>query len=136
MLTDAGPLIALFDEDDKHHANCSAILRQLPYGPLVTTWPCMTEAMYLLHGLGSYRYQNRLWRTYRDGRLVILDITTVEVQRMDTLMLQYQNVPMDFADASLVAVAESRGFRRLFTIDSDFYIYRLLDGSTLEILSQ
>lgn len=136
MLTDAGPLIALFDEDDKHHASCSAILRRLPYGPLVTTWPCMTEAMYLLHGLGSYRYQNRLWRTYRDGRLVILDITAVEVQRMDALMLQYQNVPMDFADASLIAVAESRGFRRLFTIDSDFYIYRLLDGSTLEILSQ
>jgi len=96
----------------------------------------MTEAMYLLHGLGGYRYQNRLWRTYRDGRLVMLDITTVEVQRMDALMLQYQNVPMDFADASLIAVAESRGFRRLFTIDSDFYIYRLLDGSTLEILSQ
>jgi len=96
----------------------------------------MTEAMYLLHGLGSYRYQNRLWRTYRDGRLVILDITAIEVQRMDALMLQYQNVPMDFADASLIAVAESRGFRRLFTIDSDFYIYRLLDGSTLEILSQ
>jgi len=67
---------------------------------------------------------------------VILDITAIEVQRMDALMLQYQNVPMDFADASLIAVAESRGFRRLFTIDSDFYIYRLLDGSTLEILSQ
>jgi predicted nucleic acid-binding protein len=136
VLTDAGPLIALFDEDDKHHASCSAILCRLPYGPLVTTWPYMTEAMYLLHGLGRYRYQNRLWRTYRDGRLVILDITAVEVQRMDALMLQYQNVPMDFADASLIAVAESRGFRRLFTIDSDFYIYRRLDGSTLEILSQ
>ncbi len=134
MLTDAGPLIALFDEDDKHHAACSAILRRLPFGPLVTTWPCMTEAMYLLHGLGGYRYQDRLWRTYRDGRVQILDVTGPETNRMDALMLQYQNVPMDFADASLIAIADSRGFRRLFTTDSDFYIYRLSDGSILDIL--
>jgi predicted nucleic acid-binding protein len=53
---------------------------------------------------------------------------------MDALMAKYQNVPMDAADASLVAVAESRGFRRLFSIDSDFYIYRLADGSVLEVV--
>ena len=44
----------------------------------------------------------------------------------------YQNVPMDLADASLVAVADSRKIRRLFTLDGDFYIYRLADGSVLE----
>ena len=45
-----------------------------------------------------------------------------------------ENVLMDLADASLVVVAESRGYRRLFTIDSDFYIYRLADGSVLEVV--
>ena len=49
-------------------------------------------------------------------------------------MTQYANVPMDLADASLVAVAESRGVRRLFTIDTDFYIYLLADGSVLEVI--
>ena len=53
---------------------------------------------------------------------------------MDALMAQYANVPMDLADASLVALAESRGIRRLFTIDSDFYIYRLTDGSVLDVI--
>ncbi len=133
-LTNSGPLVALFDEDDKYHQRCNAILRTLPYGPLVTTWPCLTEAMYLLYTLGGYRYQNRLWRTRQDGRLLVLDITSAEGDRMDVLMRQYQNVPMDFADASLVAVAESRQIRRLFTIDSDFYIYRIADGSVLEVL--
>jgi predicted nucleic acid-binding protein len=38
---------------------------------------------------------------------------------------------MDLADASLVAAAERLGLRRIFTLDSDFYIYRLLDGSAL-----
>ena len=32
---------------------------------------------------------------------------------------------MDFADASLVAVADSRNMRKVFIINSDFYIYRL-----------
>lgn len=134
MLTDAGPLVALFDEDDRHHAVCNAVLTQLPYGPLVTTWPCLTEAMYLLNSVGGYGFQERLWRTRRDGRLLILDLTTAEVDRMDTLMGRYLNVPMDLADASLVAVAESRDIRRLFTLDSDFYIYRFENGSVLEVI--
>ena len=43
---------------------------------------------------------------------------------MQTLMAQYQNVPMDLADASLVAAAEVTGLRLIFTLDSDFRIYR------------
>ncbi len=134
MLTDAGPLIALFDEDDQFHAACNAVLHDLPHGPLVTTWPCLTEAMYLLHALGGYRYQERLWRTLRDGRLVVLDITRDERSRMDPLMQKYQDVPMDFADASLIAVSELRKTRQIFTLDSDFHIYRLADGSVLEVV--
>ena len=53
---------------------------------------------------------------------------------MSDLMRTYQNVPMDLADASLIAVAESRGIAQLFTLDSDFYIYRLADGSVLEVI--
>jgi predicted nucleic acid-binding protein len=90
--------------------------------------------MYLLHGLGGYRYQDRLWRTLRDGRLEVLDITVAERSRMDSLMQEYQDLPMDFADASLIAVSESRGIRRVFTLDSDFHIYRLADGSVLEVV--
>ncbi len=57
-----------------------------------------------------------------------------EADRMDMLMGQYRNVPMDLADASLVALAESRGLRSVFTIDRDFYIYRLADGSALQVI--
>jgi len=90
--------------------------------------------MYLMDGLGGYRYQDRLWRLRRDGRLGLLDISETEADRMDVVMRQYQNVPMDLADASLIAVAENRGIRRLFTMDSDFYIYRLADGSVLDVV--
>lgn len=134
MLTDTGPLVALLDADDKYHVSCRAALAGLPAGPLETTWPCYTEAMYLLGQVGGYRFQNRLWETRRAGRLVLLDITPAEADRMDALMAQYANVPMDMADASLVAVAERFRAPQLFAIDSDFFIYRLADGSALTLV--
>ena len=50
------------------------------------------------------------------------------------LMEEYRDTPMDLADASVVAAAESRSLRRVFTVDSDFYVYRLKDGTALEVL--
>ena len=134
MLTDTGPLIAIIDIGDPLHADCMTFIRTLPKAPLVTTGACFTEAMYLVESVGSYKFQDALWQWRRDGRLVLLDISETETDRMDVLMKQYANVPMDLADASLVAVAENRGIRRLFTIDSDFYIYRLTDGSFLDVV--
>ena len=54
--------------------------------------------------------------------------------RMVELMETYRDRPMDLADASVVAAAEHLGMRRLFALDRDFYIYRLADGSTLEVV--
>lgn len=134
MLTDTGPLIALLDENDRHHAACVAVARSLPNQPLVTTWLCFTEAIYTLGEEGGYHFQERLWKLRRDGVLALVDLTVAEIDHMDALMARYQNVPMDAADASLVAVAESRGILRLFTLDSDFYVYRLSDNSVLEVV--
>lgn len=132
--TDTGALVALLDKRDPQHAACLLAAKRLPAGPMLTTWPCFTEAAYMLGKVGGYFYQEQLWALRRSGRLQLLDITAAEADRMDALMKIYQNVPMDLADASLVAVAEARGFRRVFTIDSDFYIYRLADGSALEVV--
>ncbi len=51
---------------------------------------------------------------------------------MRTLMEQYRDTPMDLADASLVATAEALNLTRIFTIDSDFYIYRLFGRDAFE----
>ncbi len=70
----------------------------------------------------------------RGGKLLLLELTQAETDRMDILMNTYQNVPMDLADASLVAVAESRALKRIFTVDDDFYVYCLHDGTVLEVV--
>jgi predicted nucleic acid-binding protein len=41
---------------------------------------------------------------------------------------------MDFADASLVALAERRQLRKVFTLDRDFYVYRIDGKDAFEVL--
>ena len=130
-LTDTGPLVGLINVADQHHTRCVAAL---PVEPLLTTWPCFSEAMHLLWRDGGYRYQAALWNMYFDGRLVLHEITSAETSRMAALMEQYRDLPMDLADASLVAVAESLGLRQVFTVDRQFYVYRLEDGGALTVV--
>jgi len=133
-LTDTGPLVALLDSDDRHHSECVSVLKRLPAAPLLTTWPCFTEAMYLLGAVGGYSYQAALWRLRNDKRLVLHDLSAAEIDRMATLMEKYADTPMDLADASLVAVAEGRSMKRVFSIDFDFRIYRLKSGQAFDVV--
>lgn len=134
ILTDTGPLVALLNKNDPHHRRCLDATKRLPAGPLVTTWPCFTEAMYLVFQAGGYPAQAALWRWRVAGRLSLHDLTGTEIDRMTALMDKYRDIPMDLADASLVAAGERLGIQRIFTLDSDFYIYRLANGSALECI--
>lgn len=126
-LCDTGPLVALVDRDDSHHARCMAALHTLPAQPLLTTWPCLTEAMYLLWRVGGLLAQDELWGYLADSLVVLYIPAATEWERMRTLMQQYHDAPMDLADASLVAAAERFQLRRIFSLDSHFYAYRI-DG--------
>ncbi|MGH7193434.1 MAG: type II toxin-antitoxin system VapC family toxin, partial [Candidatus Saccharimonadales bacterium] len=75
-----------------------------------------------------------LWRMPQSGDLTLLDLLPNDRVRMEQLMDKYHDLPMDLADASLVALAERLGVRRIFTLDSDFLIYLLSDGSTLDVV--
>jgi predicted nucleic acid-binding protein len=123
-LTDAGPLIAIIDADEPDHEACLVALETLDL-PLVTTWPAFTEAMYLLGRAGGIHGQHALWRLRSTGRLVLVDLSSTSVERAARLMNQYSDRPMDLTDATLVALAEERGERTIFTLDSDFQIYRI-----------
>jgi len=60
ILTDAGPIIAIFDADDVGHNACVSVLPTV--APLVTTWPCFAEAMYILRRELGYPGQEALWQ--------------------------------------------------------------------------
>lgn len=132
ILVDAGPLVALLDADDQHHAACVAALQSLKE-PLGTVWPPFTEAMYLLADLPAA--QEALWEMIERGAIHLLPLDAADVPRIRELMRKYVNRPMDFADAALVRVAEREGLRRIFTVDRrDFAVYRIHGGSRFTII--
>ena len=134
ILTDTGPLVALIDADDPHHLRCMQIAKQIAVHSLLTTVPCFTEAVYLLGAVGGYVYQEKLWGLYATKRLHLHLSSSDEIDRMNDLMRIYQDRPMDFADTSLIAAAEQLNHKQIFSVDSDFYIYRLIDGRALQLI--
>jgi uncharacterized protein len=128
MLCDTAPLIAMFDRDDPWHARTVAAVGGLRDAMFVTTWACLTEAMHFLHRAGGWNAQDDLWRLLDDGTLHLHNSGAGEPQRIRGLMRQYADAPMDLADASLVAAAESLGLRRIFTFDRRFHAFKPVDG--------
>ncbi len=132
-LCDAGPLIAIIDADETDHGACLDALNDLAL-PLVTTWPAFTEAMYLLGQAGGITGQSALWRLVHTGRLLLAELSPAAVERSAELMDKYADRPMDLADATLVALAEDQGHRKIFSLDSDFHIYRIRGRQRFDVV--
>ena len=91
-LVDAGPLVALIDRGESDHQLCVDTLAQLS-GPLVTTWPAFTEAIYLLGSAGGWPAQDALWKLVDRGDLRLVDLDVSMRQRSRNLMAKYEDVP-------------------------------------------
>lgn len=123
VLIDAGPLVALLDRSDNHHKQIVQALGKIE-DPLVSVWPVLVEAMYLLSF--SFQAQKALWEMFETGAVQLLPLDESDIPPMKSLMEKYQDLPMDMADAALVRVAERDGIRRVLSLDQrDFSIYRL-----------
>lgn len=132
-LVDAGPLVALIDRGEPDHVRCVEALSDLA-APMATTWPAFTEAMYLLGSAGGWNGQETLWSLLRRGDLQFVPLEDPLLERSRILMEKYRDVPMDLADATLVAAAEALGTARIFTLDRDFEVYRWRGRKRFEIV--
>lgn len=130
-LVDTGPLVALLDEGDGDHHRCVVAAKRLR-GELITTWPVITEAMYLLGEAPAG--QEALLGTLEAGDLHIADLSARDAPAIRMLMRTYRDQPMDFADASLVRVAEREGVFEVFTLDRDFTVYRAGRGRSFTVI--
>lgn len=132
VLVDAGPLVALLDRSDDQHQVVVDTLKRI-HAPLVSVWPPVVEAMYLLSF--SWKAQEALWQMLETGEVQLLALDAQDAARMKALMEKYHDLPMDMADAALVRVAEREGIRRVLTLDqSDFSVYRLARKGSFTLL--
>jgi predicted nucleic acid-binding protein len=132
ILVDTGPLVAVIRPDDQYHEICTAALALLRE-PLFTVWPAVTEAMYFLNY--SFEAQDALWEILERGTVRITELDSDDRIRMRFLMRKYRDLPMDFADAALVAFAERERINRIFTTDRrGFSVYKPAGMKRFEIV--
>lgn len=122
VLTDTGPLVAILSATDQYHEICLRTVQSLR-GPLLTCWPVITEAAWLLQStpLGF----ERLLRSISDGAVQILPVAGKEAAAVAEIMKKYGNLRPQFADVMLVYLADRENIRTIFTLDRrDFSVYR------------
>jgi predicted nucleic acid-binding protein len=135
-LIDSGPLIALFAVDDRHHARFDALVKEqsLRGLRLLTTWPCIVEASYLLEI--PQRFEMLKWVEL--GGVVVYPFEPVHLGDIVRSMRRYSEAgkrEMDLADASLYWLAVESGVTEIMTIDvTDFSRFRLPRGKAFTLL--
>lgn len=129
-LVDTGPLVALIDRGDADHERCVNVSRHMQ-GDLVTVWPVITEASYLLADVPLAR--DTLLAKIETQDLVVAGLTAADVPALRTLMRKYRDQPMDLADAAVVCVAVREGITEVFTLDRHFRTYRVARGRAFTV---
>ena len=132
LLLDTGAFVALVDRDEKFHAACVAALERW-VGPVVTTEAVLTETLYLVGP--HWRAQKVCLEFVARGVFQVIPSSVKSLQRVAALMERYRNVPMDFADATLVALGEELETDKIFTLDRrGFTTYRMHRNRPLQII--
>jgi predicted nucleic acid-binding protein len=125
VLVDTGALLAVLDRRDRWHRPCVAALKELRL-PLVTSAAVLVELFYMVSA--RTHEVDAAWRLVGTGVLTLAPIDDADLPALETLMRRYHDRPMDFADATLVHIAQRESLTTVFTVDhADFETYRL-DG--------
>ena len=122
ILIDSGPLIALFHARDNHHNKVREFLARHDYR-FISTIAVFTEVSYFLSVNLNAQMDFYEWVMHKG--VIISDINQNDMPRILELAGKYADLPMDFADATLVITAEKTGIREIISLDKDFGIYRL-----------
>lgn len=120
-IADTGVIVAMVYARDQWHAWAKSQAAKLT-PPFLTCEAVITEACYLVQSVPDGEQQ--ILAFIRDGYIQIDFSLSDEVTTITSLMKKYEDVPMSLADACLVRMSELRGAAAVFTLDSDFRIYR------------
>jgi hypothetical protein len=123
LLLDTGAWVALLDRREREHARCVQVVQGFS-GRFISTEPVLTETLWLMSGLQDG--PRRCAEFVRRGVVHLVPLSPKALGRAVDLMEQYRNVPMDFADATLVVLGEELELNGVFALDRrGFGVYRL-----------
>lgn len=124
LVVDSGPFVAWLNARDKHHARAVAFFK-VRRERLVTTWPVITEVCHL----APQPARAVFLRWIAAGGTSVFHLPDEQSSVLADLMDQYNDLPMDLADASLVWLSRNLGTLLIATMDrTDFSVYRGAGG--------
>ena len=132
VLIDAGPLVAYLDETDQFHEWAVARFSELPV-PFLTPEAVLSEVCFLL--ADSPRAVAKIGEYLERGVLAMVPVGGAAQPRIFALMEKYRQVPMSYADACRLWLAETHARSRILTLDSDFGIYSLERARTVPVIA-
>ena len=122
-ILDTGPWVALIDRSESRHLDSVKWLKDFR-GYLYSTEAVLTEVMYLLNFSTKAQLAALDFIVQSIVEIVPTDIEST--QKAKTLITKYSDLPMDYADATLVCLASETEIRNIVTFDQkDFSVYRL-----------
>ncbi len=132
IVLDTGPLVALLDASDEHHAWAAAEFSRFE-GKVRVCEAVLTEALFLLRSLRPA--QEKILEWVERGELTCDFVLLEEARAVRALWKRYANVPMSLADACIVRMAEMHPRSVICTVDADFSIYRRDTSHPLNLLT-
>jgi predicted nucleic acid-binding protein len=132
VIVDAGPLVAALAPRDQAHQWVTAHLKELPY-PFLVCEPVLVEAAYLLR-----RYPgstDRILSLVASGFLRLVYPMESDVDALRALIRKYADQPMSLADACVVRMAEVFDDHAVFTLDTDFAVYRTSRNQPIRLIA-
>jgi predicted nucleic acid-binding protein len=121
VLVDTGPLVALLNRRDRFHDWTAAQWNQIA-APMLTCEAVVSEACFLLSGIKSG--SDRVMQLIQREILMISFHLDEQIDPVKKLLIKYQSVPMSLANACLVRMSEFHSNSYVFTLASDFNLYR------------
>jgi uncharacterized protein len=122
LLLDTGALVSLLDRSQIHHRRCAEFYNGWP-GVVASTEAVLTEATHLLGRTPGGR--EACIEFFLAGGATLVPSSLSTLQRCHVLLGKYADLPMDYADATIVVLAEELGTDLVFTTDRrDFEVYR------------
>jgi len=132
VVMDTGPWVALIDRSEERHEECVQWLKHFK-GNILSSEAVLTEVLYLLNF--SPRAQSAAIDFVLNGAILLVPSSLESLKRAKRLMEKYKNIPMDYADATLVSIAEDLSITHVVTFDiKDFGIYRLFPKKPFVVL--
>jgi predicted nucleic acid-binding protein len=132
VIMDTGPWVALIDRSEERHDECIEWLKDFK-GNILSSEAVLTEVLYLLNF--SSRAQSAAIDFVLKEAIILVPSSLESLKRAKRLMEKYKDIPMDYADATLVSIAEDLSVTHVVTFDvKDFGIYRLPSKQPFVIL--